>query len=65
MLYEVITLVAMLAVPLAVAKQPIFVSGGQMVTGFTPVDDIHKGKSANHAATAILAVEWTGDIAVV
>ena len=53
----------MLATPLfAVAKQPEFVSGGQMIMGYIPVDDVPKGNSDNHVSTAMLTVAWTGDI---
>ena len=52
----------MLATPLAVAKQPTFVSGGQMIMGYVPVDDVPKGNSDNHVSTAMLTVAWDGDI---
>jgi hypothetical protein len=56
---------AMLATPLigtVYAKQPTFVSGDQMITAFTPVDDVPIGNSDNHISTATLEVMWSGDI---
>jgi hypothetical protein len=57
--------VAMLATPLVGmvnAKPPTLVSGEQSVTGYTPIADVPRGKSANVLSTAMLEVTWTGDI---
>ena len=57
--------IVMLATPLvgmAYAKKPTFVSGEQMIIGYTPISDVPKGKSDNVVSTAMLEVAWTGDI---
>jgi hypothetical protein len=62
----VLMAVAILATPLlgiAYAKKPTFVSGTQMITGYTPGTDVRKGKSDNVLSTATLFVTWSGDIA--
>ena len=55
-------IVAMLATPIAVAKPPTSVSGEQMISDYTPISDVPKGKSDNLVSTAALEVAWTGDI---
>jgi hypothetical protein len=49
-------------VEMAYAKKPTFVSGEQMIIGYTPISDVPKGKSDNLVSTAALEVAWTGDI---
>jgi hypothetical protein len=58
--------VAMLATPLVgmvYAKPSTPVSGVNILTGFTPLDSLPKGKSGNAVSTALLDVTWEGDIA--
>jgi hypothetical protein len=62
-IFVALMIVAMLATPIAVAKPPTSVSGEQMIIGYTPIGDDPKGNSDNHVSTAMLTVEWTGDIA--